>query len=58
MNRGGEAGACGRSNRERSVTWTGANEVVNLIIQHECYCVFLTRLEETCDVEADAAGAI
>jgi len=37
--------------------WTGTNEVMNLIIQHEYYRDLLGRGLETRDIEADAAAA-
>lgn len=37
--------------------WTGTNEIMNLLIQHEFYREFLSRREAGRDVEADAAGA-
>jgi len=40
-----------------AMIWTGTNEVMNLIIQHEYYRDLLTRSQETRDVEADAAEA-
>jgi len=40
-----------------AMIWTGTNEVMNLIIQHEYYRDVLARGEETRDVEADAAEA-
>jgi len=37
--------------------WTGTNEIMNLIIQHEFYREFLERPPKSRDVEADAEGA-
>ncbi len=37
--------------------WTGSNEIMNLIIQHEYYKEVLAKKEETRDVEADAQDA-
>lgn len=37
--------------------WTGTNEIMNLIIQHEFYKDFLQRPPQGRDVEADAADA-
>jgi len=37
--------------------WTGTNEIMDLVIQHEFYKQFLTETPESRDVEADAAGA-
>jgi len=37
--------------------WTGTNEVMNLIIQHEYYRDLLSREDESRDVESDAADA-
>jgi len=37
--------------------WTGTNEIMNLIIQHEFYREFLDRPPVSRDVEADAIGA-
>jgi acyl-CoA dehydrogenase len=37
--------------------WTGTNEIMNLIIQHEYYRDLLGRGGETRDVESDAAAA-
>ena len=37
--------------------WTGTNEIMNLIIQHEFYREFLEALPNSRDVEADAEGA-
>jgi len=37
--------------------WTGTNEIMNLIIQHEFYREFLDRPPVSRDVEADAEGA-
>jgi hypothetical protein len=37
--------------------WTGTNEVMNLIIQHEYYRDLLSRGDESRDVESDAADA-
>jgi alkylation response protein AidB-like acyl-CoA dehydrogenase len=37
--------------------WTGTNEIMNLIIQHEFYREFLSRPPVSRDVEADAEGA-
>lgn len=40
-----------------AMIWTGTNEVMNLIIQHEYYRDLLSRGEEIRDVEADAVDA-
>ena len=40
-----------------AMIWTGTNEVMNLIIQHEYYRDLLARAEEGRDVEADALEA-
>ncbi len=37
--------------------WTGTNEIMRLLIQHEFYREFLAREEKVRDVEQDAAGA-
>ncbi len=37
--------------------WTGTNEIMNLIIQHEFYREFLEKDPSSRDVEADAEGA-
>jgi hypothetical protein len=37
--------------------WTGTNEIMNLIIQHEFYREFLGEASVSRDVEADAEGA-
>ena len=37
--------------------WTGTNEIMNLVIQHEFYREFLATAPRGRDVEADAAGA-
>jgi hypothetical protein len=37
--------------------WTGTNEIMNLIIQHEYYRELLERGDERRDVEADAIAA-
>jgi acyl-CoA dehydrogenase len=37
--------------------WTGTNEIMSLLIQHEFYREFLGRSPDGRDVEADAAGA-
>ncbi len=37
--------------------WTGTNEVMDLVIQHEFYKEFLARPSDSRDTEADAAGA-
>jgi alkylation response protein AidB-like acyl-CoA dehydrogenase len=37
--------------------WTGTNEIMDLVIQHEFYREFLAGKPEGRDVEADAAGA-
>ena len=37
--------------------WTGTNEIMNLIIQHEFYKEFLEKSPTHRDVEADAEGA-
>jgi alkylation response protein AidB-like acyl-CoA dehydrogenase len=37
--------------------WTGTNEIMNLVIQHEFYREFLAQSPQGRDVEADAAGA-
>ncbi len=37
--------------------WTGTNEIMNLVIQHEFYREFLAQPSQGRDVEADAAGA-
>jgi hypothetical protein len=37
--------------------WTGTNEIMNLIIQHEFYQEFLEKSFRSRDVEADAEGA-
>lgn len=40
-----------------TMIWTGTNEIMNLIIQHEYYRDLLARGDETRDVESDAAAA-
>ena len=40
-----------------AMIWTGTNEVMNLIIQHEYYRDLLARSDESRDVEADALEA-
>jgi acyl-CoA dehydrogenase len=40
-----------------AMIWTGTNEIMNLIIQHEFYREILGRKDTSRDVEADAAGA-
>ena len=40
-----------------AMIWTGTNEVMNLIIQHEYYRELLGRADESRDIEADAAAA-
>ncbi len=40
-----------------AMIWTGTNEVMNLIIQHEYYRDLLSRVDESRDVEADALDA-
>jgi hypothetical protein len=40
-----------------AMIWTGTNEVMNLIIQHEYYREILARGTESRDVEVDALGA-
>jgi alkylation response protein AidB-like acyl-CoA dehydrogenase len=40
-----------------AMIWTGTNEVMNLIIQHEYYRDVLSRASEARDVEADALEA-
>jgi alkylation response protein AidB-like acyl-CoA dehydrogenase len=40
-----------------AMIWTGTNEVMNLIIQHEYYREVLTRGSESRNVEVDALGA-
>jgi len=40
-----------------AMIWTGTNEVMNLIIQHEYYREVLARGAESRDVEVDALGA-
>ena len=40
-----------------AMIWTGTNEVMNLIIQHEYYREVLARGTESRDVEVDALGA-
>jgi len=37
--------------------WTGTNEIMNLVIQHEFYREFAKTLPKGRNVEADAAGA-
>lgn len=37
--------------------WTGTNEIMNLVIQHEYYKELLTTRPSARDVEADAANA-
>ncbi len=37
--------------------WTGTNEIMDLVIQHEFYRHFLAQKSTARDVEADAAGA-
>ncbi len=37
--------------------WTGTNEIMNLVIQHEFFREFLSSKSETRDIEMDAAGA-
>ncbi|MFZ5785476.1 MAG: acyl-CoA dehydrogenase family protein, partial [Acidobacteriota bacterium] len=37
--------------------WTGTNEIMDLVIQHEFYREFLSRQPAGRDVEGDAAGA-
>ncbi|HEX9909390.1 MAG TPA: hypothetical protein VGA86_00790, partial [Desulfatiglandales bacterium] len=34
--------------------WTGTNEIMNLLIQHEFYKELLTKKEDTRDIERDA----
>ena len=38
--------------------WTGTNEIMDLVIQHEFYKEFLAKPLDTRDVEADADGAV
>ena len=38
-------------------TWTGTNEIMNLIVQHEFYKAFLAAAADARDVKADAAEA-
>ena len=40
-----------------TMIWTGTNEIMNLIIQHEYYRDLLARGDETRDVESDAQAA-
>jgi len=40
-----------------TMIWTGTNEIMNLIIQHEYYRDLLARGDETRDVESDAPAA-
>ncbi len=40
-----------------TMIWTGTNEIMNLIIQHEYYRDLLARGDETRDVESDALAA-
>ena len=40
-----------------AMIWTGTNEIMNLIIQHEYYRELLSRGNEIRDIEADAAEA-
>jgi hypothetical protein len=40
-----------------AMIWTGTNEVMDLIIQHEFYRDLLGRGDESRDVESDAPGA-
>ena len=37
--------------------WTGTNEIMDLVIQHEFYKEFLASTPRGRDVEADAEGA-
>jgi hypothetical protein len=37
--------------------WTGTNEIMSLIIQHEFYREFLEAPQQARNVEADAEGA-
>ena len=37
--------------------WTGTNEIINLIIQHEFYCEFWENSFDYRDIEADSEGA-
>jgi hypothetical protein len=37
--------------------WTGTNEIMDLVIQHEFYRQFLNQPQVGRDVEADASGA-
>jgi len=45
--------------RDASLTmiWTGTNEIMNLVIQHEYFQEITRRPTEGRDVEADATGA-
>jgi len=36
--------------------WTGTNEIMNLLIQHEYYRELAARPRQTRDLEADAVG--
>jgi len=40
-----------------AMIWTGTNEVMDLIIQHEYYRDLLARRDESRDVESDALEA-
>jgi hypothetical protein len=37
--------------------WTGTNEIMNMIIQHEYYREFLDRVEDIRQVEEDTEGS-
>ena len=37
--------------------WTGTNEIMDLVIQHEFYKEFLSNPHKGRDIEKDAAGA-
>ncbi|UBM62667.1 acyl-CoA/acyl-ACP dehydrogenase [Candidatus Sulfidibacterium hydrothermale] len=37
--------------------WTGTNEIMDLVIQHEFYKAFLTQKQKSRDIEPDAEGA-
>ncbi len=37
--------------------WTGTNEIMDLVIQHEFYKEFLTQKQQSRDIEPDAEGA-
>jgi len=37
--------------------WTGTNEIMDLVIQHEFYKTFLTQKMKSRDIEPDAEGS-